>query len=126
MSSGRDLARWSQDRGLVVVQSKNKEMKLETFEFPSVTVLDMTFSTFDTIPELLKEAEKRNPRKGMKKFSDLFFNGGKLELQKDVKGTWKEAAFLYAKALMSSWSPKHEHKELVVGMIFEETLILKQ
>jgi len=100
-------------------------MKLETFEFPKVTNIDMAFPTFNTIPELLKEAEKRNPQKGMKKFSDLFFNGGKLEFQKDVKGTWKEKAYLYAKALMGSWSPKHEHKELVVGMIFEETLILK-
>jgi hypothetical protein len=99
-------------------------MNLEKYEFPKVTKVDMAFSSFDTIPELLAEAKKRNPKKGMAKFSELFFNGGKLEFQKDVEGTWKEGAFLYAKALMSSFSPKHEHKELVVGMLFEEVLIV--
>lgn len=99
-------------------------MKLEKFEFPKVTGVDLAFCTFNTIPELLEEAKKRNPKKGIEKFSELFYSGGKIELQKGVKGTWKENAFLYAKALMSSWSPKHEHKELVVGMIFEETLVL--
>ena len=99
-------------------------MELEKYEFPKVNGVDMAFCTFDTIPELLEEAKKRNPQKGIKKFSELFYSGGEIELQKDVKGGWKEGAFLYAKALMSSWSPKHEHKELVVGMLFEETLIL--
>ncbi len=101
-------------------------MKLETFNFPVVTGVDIAFSTFNTIPELLEEAKKRSPKKGMQKFSELFFSGGKIELQKDVKGTWKNNAFLYAKALMSSWGPKHQDKELVVGMIFEETLVLKK
>ena len=99
-------------------------MDLSTYKFPDVTGLDMAFSTFNTTKELVEEAEKRNPEKGMKKFSELFYSGGKFELKKDVEGTWKENAFLYARALMSSWSPKHEHKELVVGMIFEECLVL--
>ena len=99
-------------------------MDLSTYKFPKVTELDLAFSTFNTPKELIVEAEKRNPQKGMKKFSELFFSGGKIELKKDVKGTWKENAYMYARALMSSWSPKHEHKELVVGMIFEECLVL--
>lgn len=56
------------------------------------------------------EAEKRNPKKGMEKFSELFYKGGKFEFKDDVKGTWKENAFMYAHALMGSWEPKHEHK----------------
>ena len=99
-------------------------MQLEKFKFPKVTASDMAFSSFDTIPELLEEAKLRNPEKGIRKFNELFFQGGKINLQKDVEGTWKENAFIYAKSLMGSWSPKHEHKKLVVGMIFEETLIL--
>ena len=99
-------------------------MDLSTYNFPKVTSVDMAYPTFDTIPELLEEAKNRNPKKGMRKFSDLFFNGGTFEFKDDVKGTWKENAFLYARALMGSWAPKHEHKALVVGMIFEECLSL--
>ena len=99
-------------------------MDLSTYKFPEVTKADLAFPTFNTPKELVSEAEKRNPQKGMKKFSELFFSGGELIVKKDVKGTWKENALMYARALMGSWEPKHEHKELVVGMIFEECLIL--
>jgi hypothetical protein len=99
-------------------------MDLSTYKFPEITEVDLVFSTLDTIKELLEEAEKRNPKKGIKKFRELFYSGGKIELKKDVKGTWKQDAYIYARALMRSWSPKHEHKELVVGMIFEECLVL--
>ena len=100
-------------------------MDLSTYKFPVVNKIDLAFSAFDTIPELLFEAEKRNPKKGMDAFDKLFFNGGQLKYQDDVAGTWKEKAVLYAIALMKSWNPKHEHKRLVVGMIFEECLILE-
>lgn len=100
-------------------------MDLSTYNFPKVSAIDIAFPTFNVPKELLEEAERRNPQKGMKKFRELFYQGGKIELQKDVKGTWKENAYLYARALMRSWEPKHEHKELVVGMIFEECLILE-
>lgn len=99
-------------------------MDLSTYQFPEVTGADLAFPSFYAPKELIEEAEKRNPVKGKKKFSELFYSGGKIELQPDVKGTWKEKAFLYARALMASWLPKHEHKELVVGMIFEEVLVL--
>lgn len=99
-------------------------MDLSTYKFPKVTKADFAFPTFNAPKELLIEAEKRNPQKGIKKFSELFFSGGKIQRKNDVKGTWKEDALLYALALMGSFSPKHEHKELIVGMIFEECLIL--
>ena len=99
-------------------------MDLSTYKFPEVTKVDLAFPTFNTTKELVEEAKKRNPQKGMKKFSELFYSGGKIELKEDVKGTWKENALMYARALMGSFAPKHEHKELVVGMIFEECLVL--
>ena len=99
-------------------------MDLSTYKFPEITDVDLAFPTVNTTKELVEEAEKRNPQKGMNKFSEIFYSGEKIELKKDVKGTWKENAFKYARALMGSWSPKHEHKELVVGMIFEECLLL--
>jgi hypothetical protein len=99
-------------------------MDLSTYKFPKVNKTDLAFPTFNTTKELVDEAQKRNPQKGMNKFSELFYSGGKIELQKDIEGTWKYDAYLYARALMGSWSPKQEHKELVVGMIFEECLVL--
>lgn len=99
-------------------------MDLSNYKFPKVTKLDIAFPTFDAPMELVEEAKKRNPQKGIKKFSELFYSGGKVELKEDVVGTWKEDAYFYALALMGSWKPKHEHKALVVGMIFEECLVL--
>ena len=99
-------------------------MDLSTYKFPEVTKADLAIPTFNTTKELVAEAEKRNPEKGMRKFAELFYKGGSIELKPDVKGTWKENAYMYARALMGSWEPKHEHKELVVGMIFEECLVL--
>lgn len=99
-------------------------MKLQDYKFPNVTTADIAFSTFDTDKTLLAEAEKRTLTKGREKFNELFFSGGKLKFKDDVKGTWKENAFLYARALMGSFAPKHEHKEAVCAMIFEECLDL--
>lgn len=84
----------------------------------------MAFPTYDVPKELVEEAEKRNLEKGRRKFAQLFFSGGNIELKDDVKGTWKESAFIYARALMGSFAPKHEHKEAVCAMIFEECLVL--
>ena len=99
-------------------------MDLSTYNFPEVTKVDLAFPTFNAPQELVEEAKKRNPQKGMKKFQELFFSGGQIQVQNDVEGTWKEKALLYARCLMGSFAPKHEHKELVVGMIFEEVLVL--
>lgn len=99
-------------------------MDLSTYKFPEVTKVDLAFSTFDVTKELLEEAEKRDLTKGRKKFSELFFSGGTVEFKDDVEGTWKESAFMYARALMGSFLPKHEHKKAVCAMIFEECLVL--
>jgi len=99
-------------------------MDLSTYKFPEVSKIDLAFSTFNTPKELVEEAEKRTLTKGRKKFNELFFSGGEIQLKEDVKGTWKENAFMYARALMSSFAPKHENKEAVCAMIFEECLVL--
>jgi len=93
-------------------------MKLSEFDFKNAEDMGKPFQ------ELLKEATARTPKKGIEKFSEFFYQGGTPNFQKDVEGTWKEDAWKYARMLMSSWNPKHEHKEIVCGMIFEETLVL--
>lgn len=99
-------------------------MDLSKYEWPEVKKVDMIFPTFDCPKELIEEAEKRNLSKGRNKFNEMFYSGGTYVLQKDVKGTWKEKAFLWCRAMIGSWAPKHEHKEAVAAMIFEEVLIL--
>ena len=59
-------------------------MDLSTYKFPEVTKVDLAFPTFNAPKELVAEAEKRNPQKGMKKFSELFYNGGKFEFKDSV------------------------------------------
>ncbi len=99
-------------------------MDLSNYKWPSVSKVDIAFPTFNAPKDLIEEANKRKIEKGRKKFNELFFNGGKIELKTDVKGTWKERAFMFARALMGSYAPSHEDKEAVCAMIFEECLIL--
>jgi hypothetical protein len=99
-------------------------MELSNYDWPKVKELDLVFGTFNVPADLLEEAKKRKLNKGRAKFKELFFLGGKVEFKDNVKGTWREKAFSYARALMNSFKPKHEDKESVCAMIFEETLKL--
>lgn len=73
-----------------------------------------------------KRNQEQKLEKAKQKFGELFYKGGSLKLKKDVtEGSWKQKALSYAKVLMGSWAPKHEHKELVCAMIFEECLDLE-
>ena len=106
---------------------KSKEsnrLELSEYKFPEVTALDFAFSTFEAPKILVDEANQRDLENARRKFSDLFFNGGKFRLKDDVKGTWKESAFLFARALMGSFEPSHEDKEAVCALIFDECLEL--
>lgn len=96
-------------------------MELKNYNFPKT---ERELNNINTDYILLAEAEKRELRKGREKFNQLFFNGGTVELKDDVRGTWKEHAYVYARSLMGSFTPKHEHKESVCAMIFEECLKL--
>lgn len=43
--------------------------------------------------------------------SDWFFSGVKKSQFVENTGIDKEAAFMHLRAIISSWEPKHEHKE---------------
>jgi hypothetical protein len=102
-------------------------MDLKKFKFPEVTGVDVAFPTFDTIPELLKEAQKRgfddhyNPY--CKLFSNLFFNGGKVQFKPDVDTEYVKKVWTYCRSFMGSWSPKHEHKQAICAMLMSEILL---
>ena len=106
-------------------------MNVLDFNYPEVTQADMAFPTFSTIPELLTEAKERgyyNGRtKGNDKFSEIFYSGGSFKPKKfesDETAEKAKKAFMYTRSLMGSWSPKHEEKEAVCAMIWEEVLDL--
>ena len=40
-------------------------MDLSTYNFPKVTEIDLAFSTFNTPKELVEEAQKRKPQRGV-------------------------------------------------------------
>jgi len=102
-------------------------MDLKTFEFPEVRGVDMAFSTFRTDPELLQEAKDRGFYGGNTEyndlFSELFFNGGKIEFKKDVDEAFKEKAWPYLRSFMGSFEPKHEEKEAICAMLMSELLV---
>jgi hypothetical protein len=70
----------------------------------------------------IPETYLRGRSKGGKVFSELFFNGGKLEdhglkLKSDVNSS---EFYSTLRALMSSFEPKHEIKEATCGWLIEE------
>lgn len=101
-------------------------MDLKTFKFPEVTGLDMAFSTFRAIPELLAEAKEKGfyckSTEYNKLFSSLFFSGGKVKFKKSIDDDFKNKAWNYCRAFMGSWEPKHEEKEAICALIMSEIL----
>jgi hypothetical protein len=95
-------------------------MNLQEFNFPKVNGVDMAFSTFKTIPELADEARIRGfysfSNKWNKRFSELFFNGGKL----NYKDGFSEEMAAYMISFMRSFEPKHQDKEAICAMLLSE------
>lgn len=106
------------------MESTKQELNLLEFKFPKVNKVNMVFSTFDTIPELLAEAQRRGFYNGHtpynRLFSKLFFEGGKVEFKKDVPEEFKDAAWAYVRSFMGSFAPKHEEKEAICAMLMSE------
>ena len=99
-------------------------LDLKSYQFKQATSLDIAFPTFNTDPVLLKEAEARgfnshhNPY--CKLFSTLFYSGGKVKFKEGIDEAFRKNAWMYMRALMGSFAPKHEHKEAVCAMILSE------
>ena len=103
-----------------------KNMNLLEFNYPKPNGIDMVFSTYNTIPELLKEAKNRGFYNGYtdynKLFSNLFFSGGTVIFKTDVDEIKRKEIWLYVRAFMGSWEPKHEEKEAICAMLMSEIL----
>jgi len=102
-------------------------LNLFEFDFESITdEKDNPFSITRTNQDLLKEAEKRGFYGGGKPgndfFNTLFFKGIKeWPKGKNVPDQKKaDIMLMYARQLCRSFEPKHEHKEYVCAMIFDD------
>ena len=102
-------------------------MDLKTFDFPEH---NDTQAVRKAAAELLEEAKERGFYNGHTDYNDLFsklfFEGGKIEFQKDVDEEFKGKAWPFCRAYMSSWDPKHEHKEAVCALLMSELLVAKK
>jgi len=99
-------------------------MDITKYDFPDVTSTDFIFDSFDTIPELLKEAKDRGFYNGHTKynnlFSELFFTGGKLKFKSNLNEDFKLKALPYLKSFMQSFSPSHNEKEAICALLLSE------
>lgn len=102
-------------------------MDLKTFEFPD---LNDVAAVRKASMELLAEAEERGFYDGGTEyndlFSELFFDGGKIEFQKNLDEGFKTKAWTFCQAFMSSWDPKHEHKAAICALLMSELLVAKK
>lgn len=99
-------------------------MELKDYQFPTITALNIAFSTTTTDPILLKEAKDRGFYNGRSPyntlFSNLFFSGGTLKYKPGLDKEFLQKASNYMKSLMMSFEPKHEEKEAVCAFILSE------
>ena len=110
-----------------VKKEKGKtSIDLMQYNYPNPTGADIAFPTYDTIPELLEEAQRRgfdnhyNPY--VQLFSDLFFNGGEVVFKRGINEEKQKEIWVYVRSFMGSWAPKHEHKEAICAMLMSEIL----
>ena len=100
------------------------KMDIKQYEFPELSKADVLFPTIRTDKNLLEEAKERGFYNGHTPyndlFSDLFFNGGKINFKKNLDKEFKAKALPYLKAFMQSFEPKHEEKEAICALLLSE------
>jgi len=107
------------------IGGKVKNKVLANYPFKEKAEKEMIgFSSLRTDPTLLKEAKE----KGFDEtgnyfntlFSELFFDGGRLNFRNDLDLEFKKNATKYLKCFMGSFEPSHEDKEAVSALILSE------
>lgn len=98
--------------------------ELKEYPWPELTAADAAFPSMKPDETLIRLSREKPYQKGRKAFSTLFFKGGKLTFSESRKNLglepWEEKALSYALVMRGSFAPKHEDKESVCAMIFEE------
>jgi hypothetical protein len=87
-------------------------------DFPEVDIADIAFGGYpeDWFQTILT-IDCSQKYKDMA--SSLFFNGGKVPVNKELPEDYRIRGLRILKAVMGSFAPKHEHKEQVCGTILK-------
>ena len=97
---------------------------IQNFDFKKIAEGLSPFSQLETDKILLEEAKKKgfdnnnNPYNEL--FSELFFEGGKLNFKKDLSKEFKFPVVKYLKTFMGSFSPSQEDKAAVSALLLSE------
>lgn len=105
------------------MNSTNRAMDLKEFDFPDVSKADMAFPTFRALPELKKEAEARGyDMNSTPKFDQIFYSGGRVVMKEGVDPEYRQKVYMYVRAFMGSFQPKHEDKAIIAEMLWDEII----
>lgn len=98
--------------------------------YPPATMLDKAFPTFDTPRPLIEMAKERGfyngNTPGNKLFGEWFYSGLKAapQFKEGINQEKAQKAMNWAVCFMGSFAPKHEEKEAICAMIFNDCLVL--
>lgn len=87
-------------------------------DFPEVTDSDMAFGGY---PEewFQKMLKQESPSKHQNLAQILFFEGGKVPIDKSLDTEYTNKGLRMLNAVLRSWGSKHEHKIHVAGIILK-------
>lgn len=95
-----------------------KDQKYTRLKFKPVSDFDIAFGTYpeDWFKKTLLTCQDGN-KPWEDKANNLFFNGGTIPTNKELPKEYITEGIRLFKAIMGSWTPKHEDKENVCGQI---------
>ena len=99
-------------------------MDLKKFKFPKPSMC-LPYNK-----KLFNEAKRRGFYEGYtpynKLFNLLYFHGGEINFRQNIDSDFREKAYTYLRAFMTSFEPKHEHKEAICAMLLSELVELNE
>jgi hypothetical protein len=99
---------------------------MKRLEFPEIDDIDVVFGGypqkwFDSVLAIQEE-------KGDKKYEDIaskiFFSGGTVPVDQNLPKEYISKGLRILKAVLGSFTPEHEHKEKVCGLIIKSLSLI--
>lgn len=95
---------------------------INRLEFPEVTQAAAVFGNYPK--EWFKKTLEDTRKEGIDKeyismANKLFFDGGELDINDSLDKDYISKGLLLLRAVLGSYAPKHEHKEIVAAKIIE-------
>lgn len=89
--------------------------------FPEISDYEISYNRYPHkwFNEVLKTEEKQEDREYNQLMEALFFKGGTIPINENLPEEYTKKGLRMFHAIVSSWSPKHEHKEKVCGLILK-------